>query len=429
MLNFGVRLKMVLVLLSVLTVALGTTSWLTIKQQENNILLESKQHGEDVVRIVSQALTFSIVGYDYHTIQMLLDEIAKSHDIRYAKVVSPKGNIMAQSGAAPTSDRDLLLFSQEVMFDHKMVGRVTIGLDNGGIINRLLSQERTVLLREAVIIVLIAIGEFLALSYIIVRPVSIISRSLDKSVDETGKITRHIPLVSNDEFGRLAAQFNEMRDQLNESNARLLSKIEFADVKLTENNHKLQGQAAELKRMNEELEQIAITDPLTGLYNRRYFEKVVETDLDLSMRHKDSNSILMIDVDRFKAVNDTYGHNTGDRVLVGIANVLNASLRKTDLICRLGGEEFIVLCRRTGKAACAGIAEKIRQAIMEHHFYGVGTERIPVTVSIGTVTCSGVASDFTVENYIHHADLALYRSKAEGRNRVTRYEDMTMASA
>jgi hypothetical protein len=86
--RFGIRQKMVLVLLCVLTVALGTTSWLTIRQQEDNVLRETKQHGEDIARIVSQALAYSIVGYDYHTVQLLLDEIARSHDIGYAKVVT-----------------------------------------------------------------------------------------------------------------------------------------------------------------------------------------------------------------------------------------------------------------------------------------------------------------------------------------------------
>lgn len=412
---------MVLVLLCVLTVALGTTSWLTIRQQEENVLRETKQHGEDVARIVSQALAYSIVGYDYHTVQLLLDEIARSHDIGYAKVLSRKGNIMAEAGTPPDSGKNWTMFAQDVEFDQRAVGRVVIGLNNQGIVNRLQGQKSSIISREAIIIILIALGEFLALSYIIVRPVSIISRSLDMSIDETGKITRQIPLASSDEFGKLAAQFNEMRDQLNQANSRLQSKIESADAQLTDNNRKLLEQAAELQRMNEALQHMAITDSLTGLHNRRYFESVAESDLALSIRHGDTNSILLIDVDHFKRINDTWGHRAGDDVLIDIAGVLNTSLRKTDLVCRMGGEEFILLCRHTGEDEALRVAEKIRRVIADSAFTALGQERIAVTVSIGVVTFPGCEAPRTVGEYIHNADLALYQSKSSGRNRVTAY--------
>jgi diguanylate cyclase (GGDEF)-like protein len=422
--QFGIRQKMVVVLLCVLTIALGTTGWLTIKQQEEEVLRETTQHGEDVLRIVSQALAFSIVGYDYQTMQLLLNEITKAQDIGYAKVLSTKGNIMAESGAMPDSGKNWTMFSQDVVFDHKPVGRIVIGLNSQAIIDRLQSQKTSIISREALIIILIALGEFLALSYIIVRPVGIISRSLDKSIDEAGQITRQIPLISNDEFGKLASQFNDMREQLNEANARLQSKIDLADTKLTENNRKLMEQASELQRMNVELQRIAITDSLTGLYNRRYFEGVVGTDLALSLRHGDKNSILVIDIDHFKRINDTYGHKTGDNVLAELSRLLGHGIRKSDLVCRMGGEEFILLCRRAEKEESIGVAEKIRESIATHAFKGVTTEPITVTVSIGVVSFPDGTEGSTVEDYIHCADLALYRSKAAGRNRVTHYADM-----
>jgi diguanylate cyclase (GGDEF)-like protein len=419
--RFGIRQKMVLVLLCVLTVALGTTSWLTIRQQEDNVLRETRQHGDDVARIVSQALAFSIVGYDYHTVQLLLDEIVQSHDIGYAKVLSRKGNVMAESGSPPESGKNWIMFTQDVVFDHKTVGLVVIGLNNQKIIDRLQGQRSSIISREAIIIILIVLGEFLALSYVIMRPVSIISRSLDMSVDETGKIASRIPLSTSDEFGKVAAQFNEMREQLNQANSRLQSKIESADARLTDNNRKLLEQATELQRMNETLQHMAITDSLTGLHNRRYFESVAESDLALSIRHGDTNSILLIDVDRFKRINDTWGHRAGDDVLIDIAGVLNTALRKTDLVCRMGGEEFILLCRHTDKQEAMMVAEKIRSTIAGRAFTALGQERISVTVSIGVVTFPGSEAPKTVGEYIHRADLALYESKTSGRNRVTFY--------
>ncbi len=237
--QFGIRQKMALVLLCVLTVALGTTGWLTIRQHEERVLRETTQHGEDVVRIVSQTLAFSIVGHDYHAIQMLLDEITQARDIGYAKVLSSKGNTMAESGKTPDSGMNWKLFSREVVFDQQPVGRIIIGLDNQGIINRLQSQKTSIISREALIIILTVLGEFLALSYIIVRPFGIISRSLDKSIDDTGKITRRIPFISNDEFGRLASQFNEMCEQLNDANARLRESYADLERKIEERTREL----------------------------------------------------------------------------------------------------------------------------------------------------------------------------------------------
>jgi len=419
--QFGIRQKMVLVLLAVLTVALGTTSWFTIHQQEQNILRETKQHGEDLARIVSQSLAFSIVGYDYHTIQLLLDEITRSHDLGYAKVLSTKGNVMAESGSPPDARTSWTMFTQDIVFDRKTVGQLVLGLDNTGIIKRLEGQKTSLISREALIIVLIALGEFLALSYLIVRPVSIISRSLNQSIDASGRITHQIPIASTDEFGLLASQFNDMREQLNEANSRLQSKIEVADAKLTENNRRLTEQAGELQRMNEELQRLATTDPLTGLYNRRYFSAAVESDLALAVRHGDVNSILALDIDHFKKVNDTYGHQAGDQVLVEVANILTKTLRKTDLVCRMGGEEFVMLCRRTQMRESMAIADKLRKEIEAHAFTGIDHA---VTVSIGIVTFPEGALVRGVDEYVHEADVALYRSKTGGRNRVTHYAEM-----
>lgn len=423
--NLGIRQKMLLVLLGVLVTALGTATWLNLRQQEENILHASRQHGEDVARIVSQALAYSVVGYDYHTIQLLLEEMARSRDIRYARVTSAKGNVMAESGVKPVAGGRWMQFEQQVVFDRKVVGHLVIATDNQDISERLEGQRATVLTREVLIIFLIAIGEFLALSYLIVRPVSIISRSLDSGVDQYGRIQRDIPVASSDEFGRLAAQFNDMRAQLNEANERLHSKISLADTKLTESNHQLTDQAALLKRMNEELLRLSITDPLTGLYNRRYFERVAASDLALSRRHGDINSLLMVDVDRFKQINDTRGHKGGDAVLVELAQVLGTALRRTDLICRLGGEEFVVLCRRNGQDESMQIAEKIRASVAMHPFMD-GDDQLRVTVSVGVTNFPAPdgAETMTVMDYLHRADLALYHSKDSGRNRVTHFSQL-----
>lgn len=428
--RLGIRQKMILVLVCVLSVALGVAGWLTLRQQEDSILSETHRYGDNLARVLSQSLATGVVGYDYHALQLQLDEITRAQDLGYAKVLSGKGNVMAESGTPPDAGRSWSMFSRDIVFDGKVVGQLVLGLDNSGIIARLKDQRSAVFSREALTILLIAIGEFLALSYIIVRPITIISRSLEQGgVDESGKIVHQIPLQTADEIGRLAYQFNEMREQLNEANERLQSRIELADAKLMENNRQLRTQAEELQRMNRELQRIAITDSLTGLFNRRYFEQIVETDLALALRHGDINSIMIVDVDHFKRINDQYGHKTGDNVLVDLARLLASHVRKTDLVCRLGGEEFLILCRRSGQADSTVLAEKMRRLVEQHEFQNRAAERIPVTVSVGIVTFPDRQGQRTIEDYVHLADLALYRSKESGRNRVTHSAHLSDADA
>ena len=423
-LAFGVRQKMVLVLVCVLTVALGTTTWLTLHDQQQQVLRATSDHGQDLSRIVSQALSYSVISYDYHTIQLLLDEITKARDIGYAKVLSDKGNVMAESGRPPTDENQWRMFESDIQFAGKSAGRLIIGLNLDQVAETLKNEQSSILSRQVITIFLIAFGEFIALSYLIIRPVTIIYRALTNRVEQDGQVTYNIPIMSRDEFGMLSQQFNDMGTQLNQANARLQERIISADQKLTETNARLMQQAEELKHINEELSRIAITDPLTGLFNRRYFESLLESDLALSERHGDSNSILMIDVDRFKLINDAHGHSSGDAVLRNLGGVLSTAIRKSDVACRLGGEEFVMLCRRISKEQSLAVAEKIRKTIESTTFRSIDGEVIPVTVSIGIETFPKDGKITPILENLNRADMALYTSKAAGRNRVTHYADI-----
>ncbi len=427
-LRLGVRQKMVLVLLGVLSLSLTFTGWLTLREQKDDILHETMQRGEDLSRFVSQALAFSVVGYDYHAVQMLLDEIVQSQDIAYARVVSDQGNLMAESGhGGDVAGGNGASFQRDIVFDGQKVGALSLGLDNTRIINQMEQRRDALIKREAFIILLIALGEFLALSYLIVRPVTLISSSLGDGVGDDGTISRDIPLTSDDEFGNLATQFNRMRAQLNVVNQRLQSKIDLADTQLRESNRQLLRQSSELRRVNEELTKLSITDPLTSLYNRRHFEGIMEAELAMFARHAEPCSVLLIDIDHFKRVNDTYGHKSGDTVLQRVASLLESSLRKTDVVCRIGGEEFVALCRHAGANEAAKIGEHLRKRIEETPIE-VDGDQVVVTVSIGITSVVASAEAPSAEECFRQADAALYASKSDGRNRVTDFASLDFAA-
>ncbi len=419
-LRLGIRQKMILVLLSVLMMALGINGWLALERQQEGILKETNRYAADITRYVSRSLAFSVVGYDYHTIQLLLNELSKSKDIEYVRVSNVKGKTMAEAGSLHEANEYRVMLHEPIRLDDDIVGHLTIGVSTLSIIRNMEEQRSLLIKRESFIILLIALGEFFALSYIIVRPMGIISRSIGGNVADDGKLVSDIPIQSGDEFGDLARQFNSLRFELNHANERLQSKIEAADNKLLETNQKLLKQSLALKLMNQELQQLSITDALTGLYNRRHFDATTEADIALSHRHGEDNSLLLIDIDFFKNINDEYGHDAGDVVLKEVAAVLREHTRKSDSLCRIGGEEFAILCKRADKNGAMIIAEKLRAAIAAHSVR-IGHKNISVTISIGAISIPCEPEIVNVEQFLKCADVALYQSKKRGRNRCTHY--------
>lgn len=159
------------------------------------------------------------------------------------------------------------------------------------------------------------------------------------------------------------------------------------------------------------LEEMARTDPLTGAFNRQGIEDAIKGGLLDWRRERKPLSLVMLDVDFFKPVNDTYGHAVGDRVLMGIVELVQKNIRSHDLFARWGGEEFVLVCRDTPEQDAYKLAEKLRRLIGDHTFDG----GISITVSIGVAT---LGETETLDQLFERADVALYSAKDGGRNRV-----------
>jgi diguanylate cyclase (GGDEF)-like protein len=166
-------------------------------------------------------------------------------------------------------------------------------------------------------------------------------------------------------------------------------------------------------RVEQELAKLAATDPLTGLPNRRFFEEVANAELHQVLRFRKRSSLMMIDIDRFKSINDTYGHAAGDEVLRGVAALGKNVVRRDDLFFRFGGEEFVCLMRGTDERGAIAAAEKLRRAIEQLQIQS-GSAVIRLTASFGVASIT--ADDRSIESVLARADKALYRAKAEGRN-------------
>lgn len=179
---------------------------------------------------------------------------------------------------------------------------------------------------------------------------------------------------------------------------------------------KLEKQIRELEEARAQIEAMADTDELTGLPNRRCLIRRLDEEIKRAERYGQPLSILMLDIDHFKTVNDTYGHQAGDAMLVQTAKLLSAMSRDTDFIGRYGGEEFLGVLAQTGLEGSPMMAERIRQA-MEQQVFDLGDGiTISKTVSVGAATWHH--GDDTDDQLIARADAALYEAKEGGRNRV-----------
>ncbi|MBI5461748.1 MAG: diguanylate cyclase [Gammaproteobacteria bacterium] len=212
-----------------------------------------------------------------------------------------------------------------------------------------------------------------------------------------GNLAMQLPAARDDEIGRLTRAFNQMTDSLRRGRA------------------EIEAASRALRRQNQLLERLSITDGLTGLYNRRKLDEILTDQIARYQRSRRSFSVLMLDIDHFKPLNDSHGHLLGDEVLVHVADILAQSIRSVDFAARYGGEEFVIVLAETTAQDALDTAERIRAKVADA-CYGTPEQRISVTVSVGVAECR--EADATAEAVIARADQALYQAKDAGRNRV-----------
>ena len=223
----------------------------------------------------------------------------------------------------------------------------------------------------------------------------------------------HVPLVAAGRLVGLMSARLAPADRGDRPRAILRTLSSYATIALANVDAMaaLRGAERVLARQNAELERLADTDRLTGLYNRRFLDRALQAEFATARRYGTPFSIIIIDLDHFKQVNDTWGHLAGDEVLAVTAGMIRKRARETDVVGRWGGEEFVVICPRTDRDGARAVAEAMRERVQSHEFAQAGRR----TASIGTATWR--AGD-DAASLTHRADEALYAAKEGGRNRV-----------
>jgi two-component system cell cycle response regulator len=232
-------------------------------------------------------------------------------------------------------------------------------------------------------------------------------RSLDR--------TRNLPILAITEPENTARMLRGLEIGVNDYLLRPIDKNELlARVRTQVRKRRYTERLRDNVQMSIEM---AITDALTGLFNRRYMESHVGTLIEQAAARGKPLTTLVIDIDFFKAINDSHGHDAGDDVLRDFALRIKRSIRGIDLACRYGGEEFVIVMPETDMAVAAMVAERLRRRIAAEPFsIAQGANQIPVTISIGIAALRG--KEDTAASLLKRADQALYRAKRDGRNRV-----------
>lgn len=187
---------------------------------------------------------------------------------------------------------------------------------------------------------------------------------------------------------------------------------EFINQKLIENNNEeLNKKNVQIQEMNLKLKDISIKDGLTNIYNRRKLDQVLHNEYIKAQNSDYKFSIILLDIDMFKSINDTYGHKTGDTVLIEIANILKKDIGNNDIVGRWGGEEFLIICSNTDIKYALKLSEKLRKAIGENKFK-------TIKQSTGSFGVTSYCKGDSIDDIINRADAGLYKAKKYGRNKV-----------
>jgi diguanylate cyclase (GGDEF)-like protein len=249
------------------------------------------------------------------------------------------------------------------------------------------------------VIFLLLISE---LSNRITKPIVQLTKDVKASVKDKKSYLKIID--SDDEIGQLSKAFHDSLQKIHLHTIHLEQMVNHRTQEITDKNLLLNQQ-------NEKLEQLASKDPLTLLYNRRAFSALVDKEISRAKRHHFPVTLVILDIDYFKKINDEFGHNVGDDILCRFADELSINMRKENLICRWGGEEFVILIPEATSAMVFKHIEELRQKISQMDFAPIDK----LTFSAGMAT---LRIEEPFKEWFQRADSALYKAKGSGRNKI-----------
>ena len=329
----------------------------------------------------------------------------------FSQDIDPFGEILANldyEGSYIVWEEDQFISGRPIFIENQRLGAVSVSMSTVTLDEkiRVLVTQSTVL---AIIIMLIGLGLSFVLGRQITNPLRILTKVAREMADGNTSIRVDVH-NSSGEIGQLGEAFNYMAEAIQ------LRETKLRDLALSL-EHTVEERTEELRLRNDELEQLAISDPLTNINNRRHFFELAEKEYKRAKRYQHPLSLVLADVDHFKNFNDTYGHLIGDQILTNLAGFFEESIRDIDVVARYGGEEFVILMPEIGCQDAKIMAKRLCQSVAENPMIN-NNSKIMFTISFG-VACWDGKEEISFETLLPRADQAMYKSKEKGRNCVT----------
>lgn len=414
------QLKLVSVVVLGIVVVFSVIGWLRIVDEKSRKLDDLRRSGQERVVLLAAASANLLVGYDYGNMEALAERMLGQHDVQQVVIRNAVGKVMVRRQKDGPADATALSFEAPVIQSSVVIGTALIKLATTKLDEEIAAVYAKVIVDQFAYGLTLGLLIYFAASRTIVKPITRISDQM-KTIVATNfaGIPKSLRVSGNDEIAGLGRVFNDLNHEVFAAQQQLQQKVDLARSDLMATNRELHERTIELERALALVEKLAITDALTQLRNRRYFDDRLAADLGRSRRYGEPLTLLLLDVDHFKRINDTYGHAAGDALLQDMAKIFIDRCRDTDIVARLGGDEFAFLLYRTELRAGAVFAEELLGIVNAHRF-AFRDRVLQVGLSMG-LACSldevnRVNRVHSVEGLYGAADMALYEAKRSGRN-------------
>lgn len=420
--------KFVLLTVSVVLVLMTVLVVINFQLQRNNIVNNLKTQTEMLGNFVSSITPEVVLSYEFDSLNEYMRQISNARDVAYAVILATNGDALTtylrkdnphikkaildvEHGDVKTVinevNKQSNIFHQRfpLVYENVVLGYFEVGIDKSRIEEQIEQEIISQFIIGAIFSVLLGLGVYVVFRHYTLKPILGLARGAQRVTG--GDLNYNVEVNSGDELGQLAVLFNKMIHELNTSNA----EKDDALTQLQDLNHNLEERVEmrtfELGEANRQLENLAMRDSLTGLPNRNRIQNRLKDDIFKAELNGQKFSVIMMDLDRFKEVNDSMGHECGDKLLIKIANKLKILFRPQDLVGRLGGDEFAIILQNTDVKGATVVAEKIHEMLeatfqIENMSFSIGT-------SLGIAVYPEHGE--TVSSLLKSADIAMYHAK------------------
>ncbi|MHB1333623.1 MAG: diguanylate cyclase [Sulfuriferula sp.] len=414
----GLRTKLILVVVIGLLLGVSILGFFKLQQDRENLYREADSSGKERIALIAKALSNLLAGYDYTNMESFAGSIVAAPDVQILRIINRKGVVVVErTNKNRDQDGRSMTFKAPIVFGVEPIGSVEMLVSTNGLETAIRASLQGIVLWIGSVILFLSVLIYAAVSLVILTPIARIRNMMQEIVANPDSELQIMRVTGKDELADLTNIFNRMQTSLYVHQQKLKARVQISDENLTKANQELTLRSRELEQMVRLSQQLATTDSLTGLKNRRFLDENLGSIFAQAKRYADPLCLVLVDVDHFKKINDEYGHSSGDAVLKILGNLIRWSTRESDIGVRMGGDEFAFVLPRTSVMQSKVFAESLLEKTRNHVFAIPGEKIIKVSLSIGVAELSDDVP--TVEMLYGAADKALYESKHRGRNQVT----------